>query len=121
MEIKYQKRIRLKHFDYIGYYRYLITICTNKKEQFFKKRNIFEICINVLREISEKYYFKVLAYCFMPDHLHLLIEGKDEKSDLKKFVSMYKQKSTYYVKKNVVRGFSLANSTHKATLKGRTT
>jgi REP element-mobilizing transposase RayT len=34
----------------------------------------------------------------MPDHLHLLIEGKEEDSDFRKFISMFKQKINYHFK-----------------------
>ena len=36
----------------------------------------------------------------MPDHFHLLVIGKDDKSNLKKFLSLFKQKSGYWFKKN---------------------
>jgi putative transposase len=35
------------------------------------------------------------AYVFMPDHLHLLVEGLAESSDLKAFAKLAKQKSGY--------------------------
>lgn len=35
------------------------------------------------------------AYCFMPDHLHLLVEGDTMESDLRRFMSSFKQKSGY--------------------------
>lgn len=35
----------------------------------------------------------------MPDHLHLLIEGVDSDSDMKKFISSYKQRTGFYYKK----------------------
>lgn len=35
----------------------------------------------------------------MPDHLHLLIEGKDSNSDMKRFISSYKQYTGYHYKK----------------------
>ena len=37
----------------------------------------------------------ILAYCFMPDHLHLLVEGETTESDLQRFISSFKQKSGY--------------------------
>ena len=37
--------------------------------------------------------FKILAYCFMPDHVHLLVEGLDEHADLRRFAKMAKQRS----------------------------
>ena len=42
--------------------------------------------------------FAVWAYCFMPDHLHLLIEGKSGNADMKTFVSSLKQKTAYWFK-----------------------
>lgn len=36
----------------------------------------------------------------MPDHLHLLVVGEDDKSDLKKFINLFKQKSGYWFKKS---------------------
>jgi len=36
----------------------------------------------------------VLAYCFMPDHLHLLLEGKEE-DNLIRIMKMFKQISAY--------------------------
>jgi len=32
----------------------------------------------------------------MPDHLHLLIEGKAENADMKKFVSVFKQRTAFW-------------------------
>lgn len=50
----------------------------------------------------------------MPDHLHILVEGQSQTSDLKKFASLFKQKSGYwfrYHNDNVGQGFSFANKT----------
>lgn len=38
-----------------------------------------------------------MAYCFMPDHLHLLVEG-DEEADLIKFIREFKQLTAYSYK-----------------------
>jgi putative transposase len=35
----------------------------------------------------------------MPDHLHILIEGKDNNSDMRRFISSYKQSTGFYYKK----------------------
>jgi putative transposase len=39
--------------------------------------------------------FVVLAYCFMPDHLHLLVEAHAENADLLKFAHAVKQRTGY--------------------------
>ena len=41
----------------------------------------------------------VIAYCFMPDHLHLLVEGTDPASQLTEFVRIFKQRSSFHWKK----------------------
>jgi putative transposase len=48
----------------------------------------------LLRVASEQ-KFSVIAYCFMPDHLHLLIEGTSDDSDGKRFIKAFKQYSGY--------------------------
>ena len=56
--------------------------------------------IDVLVETAKLEKFRILTYCFMPDHLHLLVIGEDNKSNLKKFVNLLKQKSGYWFMKN---------------------
>ena len=42
--------------------------------------------------------FGLLAYCFMPDHLHLLVQGS-EGSDLARFIKVFKQASSFDYKR----------------------
>ena len=39
--------------------------------------------------------FEVLAYCLMPDHLHLLLEGTSDAADLCEAVRAWKQRTGY--------------------------
>ena len=102
MAIAYKKRTRLKEFNYKGLYRYFITICTFNKDQIFKDNpSIVTGLIDILREQSRTFRFKIWAYCFMPDHIHLLLEGDDVNSDLRKFISSFKQLSSFYYKTRI--------------------
>jgi putative transposase len=60
---------------------------------------ILEARVEVVREqilrASREERFAVIAYCFMPDHLHLLVHGQAEDADLKRFISVAKQRSGY--------------------------
>ncbi len=38
---------------------------------------------------------EVTAYCFMPDHLHLLTTGESEHADLRRFVRALKQRTGF--------------------------
>ncbi len=40
----------------------------------------------------------ILAYCFMPDHLHLLVAGAKPTSDARRFIDRAKQFSGYEYK-----------------------
>jgi putative transposase len=98
--IIYKKRVRLRDFDYKGCFRYFVTICTHNKEWLFKNdRLLVELLTDILREKSNGFGFKVWAYCFMPDHIHLLIEGKDNNSDMRRFISTYKQSTGFFIKR----------------------
>ena len=99
MDIKFQKRLRLKYFSYTGFYKYFVTIVCNGKIPVFADESIVKEILELLKDISLSYGFSIWAYCFMPEHLHLLIEGQKEDSNLKKFIPMLKQKTSYVYRK----------------------
>ena len=44
---------------------------------------------------SERCGFAISVYCFMPDHVHLLVRGLDNSADLRNFVKLAKQTSGF--------------------------
>jgi putative transposase len=96
----FPKRPRLKSFDYIGTYAYFITIITIEHAVYFKEPEVVNAVIEILNETARCEGFRIFTYCFMPDHLHLLVIGDDNNSNLKKFINLFKQKSGYWFKKN---------------------
>ena len=97
-QFQFKKRIRLKDFSYKGCHRYFITICTSNRRVVFTDKIIVDRMISDLKYLSDNYGFIVWAYCFMPDHVHFLIEGRRDDSDMRRFISMYKQKTGYWYK-----------------------
>ena len=53
-------------------------------------------CVSCRNFARREQKFSVIAYCFMPDHLHLLIEGTSDDSDGRRFIKAFKQYSGYY-------------------------
>jgi putative transposase len=49
-----------------------------------------------VRTCCERHGFAVLAYCFMPDHVHLLVEGVHVESNLQRFVRNWKQRTAFW-------------------------
>lgn len=42
---------------------------------------------------------ELIAYCFMPDHVHLLVSGRSEDADLGRFVGRWKQLTGYHYRR----------------------
>ena len=89
---------RLKNFDYKGYIAYSITICCDYKNNYFKSEIVINKCSEILKELSEKFNFKIYLYTFMPDHLHLCVVGESKNSDLIKLIKLFKQMAGHWFK-----------------------
>ena len=88
----------LKVFDYVGLFRYFLTFCTvNRHPHFVDRQRVDVVLEQVLRAAADT-DFAVVAYCFMPDHLHILIEARSEACDCLGFIKRAKQFSGYYFK-----------------------
>jgi putative transposase len=89
----------LASFDYIGRYRYALTFVTDERRVVFTEAEpVDQVLTQILRACTEK-AFAVIAYCFMSDHLHLVVEGEKTDSDCKAFIKAAKQYSAYYFKR----------------------
>jgi len=86
----------LKDFPYHGYYRYFITIRSHSFKRHFVHDEVVAKVIEILKGTADQEGFSVWAYCFMPDHAHLLVEGKHSDADMKHLVALFKQKSGYW-------------------------
>ena len=52
-----------------------VTICTKRDRSVFNKIEFGQACIKVLKVNSEKKEVPIFAFCFMPDHVHLLLQA----------------------------------------------
>ncbi len=67
------------------------------KKPSFAEANIVSVFKDILRKTIEKENCIVPVYCFMPDHLHLLISGQSDASDLWKTAINYKQQTGFWL------------------------
>ena len=86
---------RLPGFSYVGECEYSITCCTFNRQGFFTKPPIVEAVRAQLLHIAAEQRFEIPAYCFMPDHVHVLATGTAEDSDLRTFITRWKQLTGY--------------------------
>ena len=84
---------RLPGFTYLGPSRYFLTLCTHRRNRaFLVPETVRRALLEILRAARD-HRFLVLAYCFMPDHLHALVEGTANNSDLRAFVKLARMRS----------------------------
>ena len=86
---------RLDGFEYIGPQRYFVTLCVLDRRSVFTDADVVESVRSHFLNLATEFACAILAYCFMPDHVHLLIEGTAENADLRSFVARAKQKSGF--------------------------
>ena len=81
------------------------------REAWFVEKDIVAACIAQLRLSAATFAFDVYAYCFMPDHLHLLVAGQNEQAHLINFVKDFKQRTSYWFRHDYPRGSLKASPT----------
>ena len=87
------KRPRLNAELYIGPHRSFLTFCTHDRQRFFERREAVELVRGQILHAATDADVAVAAYCFMPDHVHLLVSGESEAADALKFAHHAKQRS----------------------------
>jgi putative transposase len=86
---------RIPGFPYVGLQRYFLTICTDHRRPVFVCAPVVLPVLAQFRRSTARFGFAVLAYCFMPDHVHFLYEAMREDADLLSCISDAKQRSGY--------------------------
>ena len=89
---------RLAREDYVGQRTYHIMLPTAQRAPILEDIDLSRRFEDVLVDCSNRLEFSILAYCFMPDHLHVLLRGSQPTSDLLKFVQRFKQRTGFYFK-----------------------
>ena len=86
----------LQNFDYVGRYRYSLRFSTHARQLRFADSAAVELVLSHCAQQASDEQFAIVVYCFMPDHVHLLIEGLADSSDCKRFIGRAKQFSGFY-------------------------
>src|SRR3989338_1322649 len=62
----------------VGNQFYHVLNRANARLPIFKKEKDFEAFENILEEAKDKYEMRILAYCLMPNHWHLILNPKED-------------------------------------------
>jgi putative transposase len=86
----------LRGFDYIGPHHYALTWCCDyRKPQFTEAVRVELVLRQFLRACFES-EFELVAYTFMPDHVHKVVRGISLSSDGRRYIKLAKQYSGYH-------------------------
>ena len=86
---------RLPSFNYVGLHRYLLTTCTAERRAILQTADLVGAVKARLFQACAVEGFSAMAYCFMPDHCHvLLLAGRDD-SSFRSVVRRFKQTSSF--------------------------
>lgn len=106
-----ERKHRLPLELYIGAIRITFTLCIKNKGKLFVSKNVVDKFNEILQQVLEIQKIKNWVYVYMPEHLHIILEGMNKNSNLWKAVKLFKQKTGYWLSKNfdslVAAGFSL--------------
>jgi putative transposase len=92
---------------------FFVTLATANRRPWFTSKPIVEPCADALRHTCETRSFSLVAYCFMPDHLHFLATTEVE-NDLVRLVKDFKQKTGYWFRNRHAAGGLKASPTTAA-------
>jgi len=84
---------RLEDFDYRGRHSYFLTFCAADRQPVLGDPAIANMVTAQILQTARWYDFIVLAYCIMPDHLHLLVHGQTDRADARRFVTSLKRRT----------------------------
>ncbi len=93
----------LATFDYLGPHRYSLTFCTHHRDRLFTATDRVDLTYGQILRAATGESGEIVVACFMPDHLHLLVEMKSDSSDALRFISRAKQLSGYHFKQRFER------------------
>ena len=88
----------LKGFEYVGLHRYFLTFCTHNRQRHFVVPERVNLVLTQIVRIASDTCFAIVAYCFMPDHVHLVLEAQSDASNCLEFIRRATQFSGFYFK-----------------------
>ena len=89
----------LATFDYVGAYAYFLTFCTFQRNSLFLTAESVAIVHEQILNVCGVHKFQIDAYCYMPDHLHVVVTARGSDSNLKELIIRAKQSAAFYFKK----------------------
>ena len=87
-------RLQLDH--YRGRFTHFLTACAYQRRNAFTNTELPLAATDQLLRACRKHGFADIAHTFMPDHVHVLVEGLRPDSDFLKWLDLWRQLTGFY-------------------------
>lgn len=94
----FARKHRLTEQAYIGQVAVVFTACADRRTSIFLDTSAVDRCVELLTESLSRHHCIAPLYCFMPDHLHVVVQGTSLISDTKSAFIKFKQRSGYLLR-----------------------
>ena len=84
--------------NYVAGGTYFFTLETSKRTRFFKDKRCVDAFLSAMSTIQKYHHFDLIAYCILPDHIHLLITLAKVDHDLSSRIKEIKKKTTVAIR-----------------------
>ena len=98
-----ERRHRLEREAYLGEVVVAFTACVACRRALFQEPGIVQNFVEVLRSSAIRYASTVILFCFMPDHVHLVLRGDKPRADVWRAMVTFKQHTGFWLKKHDAR------------------
>ena len=88
-----RKKIRLSAANYVGQRFYFVTACCHDRVAHFSVPETASWMVDEMQRACMQFSFLLHAYCVMPDHIHMLVEGGAPTSNLLTFGAQFKRRT----------------------------
>ncbi len=97
-----ERKHRLPKEFYRGEISVAFTLCLKRESvsSGFLDSRIVDRFTDILTSVVSEADCYVPVYCFMPDHQHLIVSGRQKNSDIWSAIAKYKQKTGFWLSKN---------------------
>jgi putative transposase len=95
-----RRNTRLARENYLGRQSYFVTICCDFRRPYFDEAVVAQGVVDLLIECAARDSFQLHAFCLMPEHMHVLAEGGDDRSHLLEFIRVFKLRAAFAFRKS---------------------
>jgi len=94
-----EKKHRLPAEAYKGTVAVAFTACIRNKAKAFVEAGIVKSCVESLLDAARRTSCDVIVYVFMPDHCHVVFQGRDDEANPLAAMKSFKQHTGFWFSK----------------------